>query len=127
MDSIKSLQFFALAAAIALVVLCLSYSIAAAAGTFVQAAGQSGVVVVNQLNGNITFCPSLVNPNGGPPQGRCSRIGVISPTSLSGNVQISTAEATAFITNLATGLMVQCALTATNGFPTGMCTAGQVQ
>lgn len=103
---------------------------AIAAPVYVQAEGEWGVLLVNQVNGNINYCVGLQNSNG-TPIGKCARIGAISSASLSGNVQISipgTNYSVALITNTATGAVVECSLVyAATGVPTGTCLAQQVQ
>jgi hypothetical protein len=103
-----------------------------AAPTFVQVSVSGGVVIVNQTNGVITYCSGLLNLNTGTPIGKCAAIGTISVSNLVGNVQINTgttANAAAFITNTATGAIVQCGLqvNATTGAPLGGCVTFNAQ
>ena len=95
---------------------------------FVVVITDGGEVLVNLANGNINYCAALTYTNG-TPYGQCVRIGVISTASLSGNVQILAKGAVAFITNSATGLVVECSLmnSANNGTPYGTCISHQAQ
>lgn len=111
--------------AVAMMVGLLLPGTSAAASSYVQSTGHA-VVVVNQVNGNIIYCVSLVPGGGGAPVGECRRIGTISTASLAGNVQISVAQSEAFITNLETGVMVQCSLVSSGGVPIGSCRAVQL-
>ena len=95
----------------------------AASTTYIQTTAPNiGAVIVNQLNGNITLCSDVVLSNGYP-IGQCVFLGKISTTSLSGNAQVNVAGSVAFITNLATGIMVECSLAINaSGIPFGFCT-----
>ena len=102
-----------------------------AASTFVQAKGQWGILIVNQLNGNITYCVGQ-QASFGTPNKNCAKIGQISTVSLAGNVQIdipSVNYTLGFITNTATGVIVECALVhdTYTGAPLGGCVTQQAQ
>lgn len=101
-----------------------------AAGSFLIAAAQSGIVSLNQTTGSINFCVGYSYLNSGTPFGKCKKIGTISPTGLLGNARIdTTSNVHAFVTNTATGLVVECYLgfSSGNGEPLGKCISLQLQ
>lgn len=91
--------------------------------TFLQATGAPGLILVNQANGVITFCPASISVN--VPNAKCAGIGTLPVASLSGNafINFSSGSPVAFVGNIATGYVVQCALTwdVNSGKPTGSC------
>ena len=74
-----------------------------------QKAVQNGIVIFNQSNGQILFCPTIVNASTFTPYGSCKEIGTFS-TSLTGTFQLDadSGKTTIFITNLVTGHVVEC-------------------
>jgi hypothetical protein len=96
---------------------------------FLHAPAQGGTVIVNQTNGSVTYCVAQVTATiiTGTPTGKCAKIGTLPTLVLSGPLSISTASANAFIVNVNTGALFNCALTSTNGSPTGTCLTSQAQ
>jgi hypothetical protein len=89
----------------------------ACAANYISAANQVGMVVVNEANGNITYCNGLFKLSNFNMMGRCRKIGIIPTESLPGNVTITLPQSTslnkyfgsnAFIINTATGVVVMC-------------------
>ncbi len=102
----------------------------AAAGPFLVSAAQYGIVSLSQTTGAINFCAGYTYLNSGMPFGKCKKIGTISPTGLLGNARIdATSNTHAFVTNTATGLVVECYLgfNSGSGEPVGSCISQQLQ
>ena len=87
------------------------------AANFISATNQIGMVIVNELNGNITFCNGLFKISGFDITGQCRQIGSIPTMSLQGNVSITLPQSSslnkyygsnAYIINTATGVVVIC-------------------
>lgn len=98
-------------------------TVPAKAGTFVSASGGgTGFVILNQSNGNITYCPA-VTVNGSVPSSVCGKIGTISATNLAGNGSVSILGNIALVVNTANGATAICSLNFNggNGQPTGGC------
>ena len=104
----------------------------ASAANYVSAANQIGMVVVNETNGNITFCTGLFKLSEFNLTGQCKKIGSIPTASLQGNVSITLPQnanlnkyygSNAYILNTATGVVVMCPAfsNGTTGAQVGTC------
>ncbi len=114
-------RFVFMVAPICLVISGIS-SPALAEGVLIQAAGEQGMVVLDEGSGSITFCAAGVNVT--VPDGKCAGIGglPISPAISNGFVTIGGVGGTAaFVGNPATGYVVECALENNSGEPLGSC------
>ena len=99
---------------------------------YVSAANQIGIVIVNEKNGNISFCNGVFKLSGFNMTGRCRNIGSIPTVLLQGNVSITLPESTslnkyygsnAFILNTTTGVVVICPafVNGSTGAQVGVC------
>jgi hypothetical protein len=84
----------------------------AAATALKQAANASGLIVLNEVTGSITYCSPATVSN--TPIGGFGGIGGIPTTSLAGNGFVSLSEPGAgsgveFVGNIVTGFIVECA------------------
>ena len=88
------------------------------------AVGPQGIVTLNQNTGVVNFCVGYSYLGSGVPFGKCKKMGSISPTGLAGNARLdATGNYHAFVTNTATGAVLECYLGfySGNGMPFGSC------
>lgn len=96
--------------------------------TMAPTANTSGVVIVDQTTGAISYCTSLVNATTSTaiPSDSCSLLGRATPTSGSSNsLSITASGSSVFVLNNVTGQIVQCAtidnVIGNSGRPEGSC------
>jgi hypothetical protein len=84
--------------------------------------GAPGRVVLDESSGSITFCPAAVSGSN-QPYGKCAGIGGLPTANLVGNGFVGIGGLAAFVGNLATGYVVECALiwNTNTGQPVGSC------
>jgi hypothetical protein len=131
----KAAGFLLLAAALAICALSSSAAVAQTVPKFGTAQLWGGNMIVDQTTGAITVCYAATNTTNTSPyilaQGLCKDLGSISPSSTSPSLVISTpldettGQYSALVTNVYTGVVVQCAWrfnVGGNGMITGLCT-----
>jgi len=97
---------------------------------FLFALASNGIVSLNQGTGAVNFCVGYTYLNTGTPFGKCKKLGAISSVGLAGNARIDvTSNVHVFITNIVTGLVLECYLghNTSTGVPSGSCISQQIQ
>jgi len=88
----------------------------------------TGIVLVSENTGAITYCTNLVNLSGvtGIPSGSCAKIGTAIPSTGSSNsLALTSSSASVFVENRITGQVLQCStldnVVGTTSTPEGSC------